>query len=234
MAAIRWQPAGSGGYAITEWDIDPRATALLLLDFQIGNVDPERGYGPELRSRYPRQAAYYYDSLSERGLAAAAGLLRFFRRERLPVIHAHSGLALPNGRDVALWSWRSQLAGKASGIPCLLPPGDSDAAAWPDLAPESGELTLIKQTLSPFNGTAVDQYLRNMGVANIIMAGVLTNGAVETTARNAGDRGFNAIVAADACAALSPEDQQAGTLFGTWHIVRSAGEIIDELTPLLA
>jgi len=165
---------------------------------------------------------------------AAAQLLRFFRSQHLPVVHTHTGLALPDGRDVAAWSWRAQLTGRASSVPCLLPPGDPDRAAWPELAAVEGELVLLKQTLSPFNGTALDQYLRNMGVQNLILAGVLTNGAVETAARNAGDRGFNAILVADACAALSPEDQQAGTVFASWYIVRSAREITDELTPLLA
>ena len=234
MASIRWQAPSSGGYAITEWEIEPRATALLLLDLQTGNVDSDRGCGPDLRSRFPRQAAYYYEALSTRALVAAGDLLAFFRAQRLPVVHAHSGLALPDGRDVAGWSWRAQLGGRAASVPCLLPPGDPDGQAWPELAPLAGELTMLKQTLSPFNGTALDQYLRNMGVQNLVLAGVLTNGAVESTARNAGDRGFNAIVAADACAALSPQDQQAGTLFASWHIVRSAGEILGELAPLLA
>lgn len=234
MAAISWQKPSAGSYAITEWEVEPRATALVLLDLQIGNVDPERGCGPELRSRFPQQASYYYDSLRNRSLAAAGELLAFFRGHGLPVVHAYSGLGLPDARDVAAWSWRAQLTGRAATIPCLLPPGDPDSEACPELEPKQGELTLLKQTLSPFNGTALDQYLRNMGVQNLVLAGVLTNGAVETTARNAGDRGFNAIVAADACAAFSPEDQQAGTLFASWHIVRSASEIIAELGPLLA
>jgi nicotinamidase-related amidase len=95
-------------------------------------------------------------------------------------------------------------------------------------------MALLKQTLSPFNGTALDQYLRNMDIENLVLAGVTTNGAVETTARNAGDRGFNAIVAADACAAFSPDDEEAGTQFASWYIVRSVREIIDELAPFLA
>jgi len=234
MATIRWQAPSQSGYAITEWDIEPRASALLLIDVQIGNVDPQRGCGPEICSRFPKQAGYYYESVRTRVIPAAVQLLAFFRQQRLPVIHVHSGLALPDGRDVAGWSWRSQLAGRAASVPCLLPPGDPDSAAWPELAPIEGELVLIKQTLSPFNGTALDQHLHNMGVQNLILAGVLTNGAVETTARNAGDRGYNAILVADGCAALSPEDQRAGTVFASWHIVRSAREVTDELAPLLA
>ena len=234
MANLRWQSPNQRGYAITEWEIEPRATALLLLDLQVGNVDPERGSGSELRSRFPKQAGYYYGALADRALAAAGELLAFFRQQRLPVVHAHSALALPNGADVASWSWRAQTIGRKAEIPCLLPADDPEAQAWPALAPLAGELVLVKQTLSPFNGTALDQYLRNMGVQNLVLAGVTTNGAVETTARNAGDRGFNAILAADACAAFSPEDQQAGTLFASWHIVRQTAEILAELTPLLA
>lgn len=231
---IVWQPARPGRFVIEDWEIEGRATALVLVDLQIAHVDEKHGAGPDLLARFPHMAAYYYQRLRSVALPAVLELREFFRRNELPVVFTRSGLALPEGRDVAPWSWRAAgVRQPGGGIPLLLPPGSTERALWPALEPQPDDLVLDKQTLSPFNGTAVDQYLRNMGIENLIVAGVLTNGAVETTARNAGDRGFNAIVVEDACAALSPEDHEAGTGFASWYAVKSKDELFEQLSPLL-
>lgn len=233
--SVPWQRPRAGRYVISEWEIEGRATALLLVDLQIANVDSERGVGPALWSRYHRLASYYYDRLRYQALPAALALEAFFRQHDLPVIHACSGLALAEGRDLAPWSWRAAQARQPwSGVPLLLPPGSAERQIWPELEPRPDELVLDKQTLSPFNSTAIDQYLRNMAVENLVIAGVLSNGAVETTARNAGDRGFNTIVVEDACAAFSTEDHRAGTAFGSWYVVKSKDELLEQLGPLVA
>ena len=46
---IPWQRAREGRYVIPEWEIEPRATALLLLDLQVAHLDPDRGLGRRLR-----------------------------------------------------------------------------------------------------------------------------------------------------------------------------------------
>jgi nicotinamidase-related amidase len=88
-------------------------------------------------------------------------------------------------------------------------------------------------TLSPFNSTALDQYLRNMGVENLVVAGVLTDAAVETTARDAGDRGFNVIAVEDACAALEAEHHDTTFATASWYVGKTTNEVIDQLGPLL-
>jgi nicotinamidase-related amidase len=232
---IPWQAGSSRRYAIEEWEIEGRATALVLLDLQIAHLDPDRGAGPSLWARFPAQAGYYYERVSTQVLPAAIQLLAFFRQHRLPIVHCHSGLALPGGRDVAAWSWRAATLKEAwRSIPLLLPPGAADREPHPELEPLPGELTLVKPTLSPFNSTALDQYLRNMGVENLVLAGVLSNGAVETTARAAGDRGYTAIVTEDACAALSPEDHAACVRSASWYVTKSSAAILAELMPLVS
>jgi len=231
---IAWQPARPGRFTIAEWEIEGRATALLLLDLQIAHVDPTRGVGPIFHERFPTLAAYYYARLRDPVLPTVLELQSFFQQHELPIIHARSALALPDGADLAAWSWRRrQLRESAAGIPLLLPPGAPERELWPALEPRPDELVLDKPTLSPFNGTALDQYLRNMGVENLVIAGLLTNAAVETTARDAGDRGYNAMVVEDACAALSAEDHAAGTSFASWYVVKTTSELIDQLSPLV-
>jgi nicotinamidase-related amidase len=233
--SIPWQRPRAGRYVIGEWEIEGRATVLLLLDFQVAHVDGERGVGPAFWSRYQRLASYYYQRLRNQALPAAVSLLSFFREHGLPVVHCRSGLALPEGRDLAPWSWRAaQFHQPWPSVPHLLPPGAAERAIWPALEPRANELVLDKQTLSPFNSTALDQYLRNMGIENVVIAGVLSNGAVETAARGAGDRGYNAMVIEDACAAFSPEDHRAGTEFASWYVVKSKDELLEQLAPLVA
>jgi nicotinamidase-related amidase len=233
---ISWQRPRSSRYTIGEWEIEGHATALLLLDLQIAHVDPARGAGPELKARFPRLAAYYYERLRDVVLPAVLELQRFFRQRDLAVMYANSGLALPTGEELAPWSWRATGLRHPSpagpGIPMLLPPGSPERELWPALERRPDELVLFKQTLSPFNGTALDQYLRNMEIENLVIAGLLTNGAVETTARCAGDRGLTAIVVEDACAALSPRDHADGTAFASWYVVKSSQLLMEELSPL--
>jgi nicotinamidase-related amidase len=231
---ISWQQQRPGRYTIRQWEIEGRATALLLLDLQLGHVDPEQGVGPRLWARFEQQARYYYNRLHQVVLPAVQELQTFFRQHALPIVYANSGLALPAGRDVAAWSWRAAATSPyGTGIPLLLDPGASEREPYPALAPRPDELLLVKQTLSPFNSTALDQYLRNMGVENLVLGGVLTSGAVDTTARTAADRGYNVIVVDEACAALSPEDHRDGTAHASWFVVKSSASLLQELAPLV-
>lgn len=231
---IAWQPAYPGRYSITEWEIEGRATALLLLDLQVGHLDPERGAGPDLLARFPRQAEYYYERTTKHLAPTVLTLQAFFRRHSLPVVYGRSALALPGGHDVAAWSWRAAAIRQGGpSIPLLLAPGAPERELWPQLAPRPDELVLDKPTLSPFSSTAVDQYLRNMGIENLVIGGVLSNGAVETTARAAADRGYTTIVVEDACAALSPEDHAACMGLAQWFVVRPSEVVMQDLEPLV-
>ena len=71
------------------------------------------------------------------------------------------------------------------------------------------ELVLDKNSLNPFNSTGLGQFLKSMGLENLVITGVLTNAAVESTARTGGDRGYNVMVAEDACAAYNQAEHEA-------------------------
>jgi nicotinamidase-related amidase len=68
------------------------------------------------------------------------------------------------------------------------------------VAPQGDELIVDKTSAGAFNSTPLDQILRNMGVNRLLCAGIVTEGCVEMTARDAADRGFYVTLVSDACA----------------------------------
>jgi nicotinamidase-related amidase len=229
---IPWQVARPGRYTIAEWEIEPRATGLLLLDLQVAHLDPERGLGMRLHEA-PALHRYYYGRLREVVLPHVARLQEFFRGHDLPVVYTRLGVQTADGRDLAPWSWQAAAQRAGARAPPRYPPGAPERELWPALERRADELVVDKVTWSPFNGTALDQHLRNMGVENLAIAGVLTDTTVEITARGAGDRGYNAIVVEDACAALAPEHHEGAIATASWYVVKTTAELIDQLGSLL-
>jgi nicotinamidase-related amidase len=231
MALLRWETANQGGNAtIEQLEIRARASALLLVDVQNGNVDPACGAGPGLTREFPALAHHYYGQL-EQALPAVRRLAEVFREWQLPLVHSLS-VAVPSppaGAGTLAGDWRTAAERSLTSIPWLRPATDLDVAPWSGSAPVDGEIVLHKHTLSPFNSTALDQLLHNLDVDTLVIAGVLTNVAVETTVRDAADRGYNVILVSDACAALTPEDHAAPTERPNWFVVRTVAEIEAEL-----
>jgi len=64
--------------------------------------------------------------------------------------------------------------------------------------PLPGETIIVKKTNSAFIGTSLEEKLRAAGHLSVVIAGVITNNSVETTARMAGNLGFETYVVADA------------------------------------
>jgi nicotinamidase-related amidase len=230
---IPWQRPRPNRYTIDEWEIEAEATALLLVGLQVAQLDPERGLGRRLRSQPARQT-YYYGRLRDTVLPNVARLQAFFRQHGRQLIYTRLGLLTADGRDLAPWSWQAaaQRAAPADAPP-RYPPDAPERELWPALAPRPDELVLDTLTLSPFNSTSLDQYLRNMSVENLLVAGVLTDAAVETTARDAGDRGYNAIAVEDACAALAPEHHTAALDSASWYVVKTTDEVLEQVGGLL-
>jgi nicotinamidase-related amidase len=78
--------------------------------------------------------------------------------------------------------------------------GSRDHEILDELKPVPGEHVLRKTTVGAFASTAIDSLLRSLGVDQLYMVGVSTNMCVETTAREAADRGYQVTLVEDACA----------------------------------
>lgn len=229
---IPWEGERSGGrFSLREWDIDPQRTALLVLDLQRGYVERDLGIGPRIQAKFPDVHEYYYPRMERTVVPNVVRLQDFFRARGVQVIYTRMGLQLPDGRDVAYWSWRSQHTSGENAY--LFAKSTPEHDLIPELSPTANDLTLDKNSVSPFSTTAIDQILRNMGIENLVITGTTTNAAVETTARDAGDRGYCPIVVEDGVAAYLADDHDGAMKTSTWWIARSTQDVIDLFAPFL-
>jgi nicotinamidase-related amidase len=116
-------------------------------------------------------------------VARASALAEAFRRHGLPVVLVNVAGGAPGRTEQP-----------RSGGPL---PGD-----WADFVPElnrqPGDHTVTKQQWGAFRNTGLEDYLRDLGVTQVVIAGISTSIGVESTARHACECGFNVTLAVDA------------------------------------
>ena len=119
----------------------------------------------------------------------AAKLAGAFRARSLPVVLVNVAGSGPGRTEVQF---------------NFTPPAD-----WTELVPEldrqPSDYTVTKQQIGAFYGIALEQILRRRGVTQVVLAGVTTSIAVEATARNAYDHGYNVTLVVDAMTDLSAD-----------------------------
>jgi nicotinamidase-related amidase len=178
---------------------EPRSTALLLMHFQNDIVHPDGAFGPSRQTIRPALDAM---------LAAAASAQRAARASGVPVIHVAVAFR-PGYPDL---NRRSPLFAGIEQRGALVE-GDWGAAFHEAIAPQPGDLTVVSRGMSAFGGSDVDLLLRLANVNAVALAGFATNGVVESTARDAVDRGLGVTVLEDCCAASSEETHRAALVF---------------------
>ena len=103
---------------------------------------------------------------------------------------------------------------------------------WADLVPELDrapqDIVITKRQWGAFYGTELDLQLRRRGVDTILLCGITTNIGVETTARDAYDRGYQQVFVEDATSARSAEEHEfvMRTAFPRMGRVRSTAEVL--------
>jgi nicotinamidase-related amidase len=186
---------------LPESEFRPGDTALLCIDLQYG--DAHRDYGVLRRMRERGDAeltAYYIDRLERHVIPNVRRLQDACREAGIEVIHTKIESLTNDGRD-------RSLEHKRLGI--HHPPGSLDAQFLEEIAPQGDEIVLTKTCGGVFNGTNIEYVLRNLGVANLIIVGVITSGCVEVAVRDASDRGFAVTLIEDACSSWSEEMERA-------------------------
>ncbi|MFJ1766865.1 isochorismatase family protein [Amycolatopsis sp. NPDC088138] len=113
----------------------------------------------------------------------AAHLAAEFRRHGLPVVLVTVTGRAPGRTD----------AGRGGGA---VPPGWADLVGELDAAPTDHLIT--KRRRSAFHDTGLDTLLRDLGVTQVVLAGISTSSGVESTARSASDHGYHVVLATDA------------------------------------
>jgi len=165
--------------------VDPRRTAVLLLDVQKDLVD----ITPGLKQN--------------RVIENMADVLKAARRRKLPVIHITASvradfLDLP--KDNPLWD------GLRKKRQLII--GTKGAAIDPRVKPLKNELVLNKTCVDPFLTTNLGQALQNADANTIILMGLWTNYVVEATARHASDMGYRVLLVRETCASNTVENHE--------------------------
>ena len=188
--------------------LDLGAPGLLLVDLQYGDADPASAYALRRRARDGEDAyAYYTGRLREQVIPNVVRLQETFRSAGHEVLFVRIESRTADGRD------RSP-DHVARGI--HFPPGSAEGRILDELAPLASEIVLSKTGDSAFVATGLAELLDNLGVRDLVVAGVVTGSCVRATALDAvrlaraGSRGrARTIVASDATATWSPELQTA-------------------------
>ncbi len=122
------------------------------------------------------------------------------------VIHVHLGFAPDYSDHPRL----SPLLGGARTAD-ILKLGTSSTEIVIQVAPKPGDIVIVKKRISAFYQTELERRLHDLSIEKIVIAGVATDLAVQSAARDAHDRDFQVEIASDCCAAASDADH-AGAL----------------------
>jgi nicotinamidase-related amidase len=193
-------------------------TAFVIIDMTYKDAHPDYGLGPKLlKAGWADIHRDYYGRVGQ--IIPKIQRLRDAARDAgIPVINVHVGSATADCSDFSR-------AFKRTGN--WAPLGSKEAAILDELAPRPGEVVIAKTTGSVFNSTRIDWILRNMGIETLIVTGVVTNGCVEGSVRDAADIGYEVVLISDATTALTVEEHEdALRRLGSGSVrVRSADEI---------
>jgi nicotinamidase-related amidase len=203
-----------GDVSFRERAVEPDRTALLVIDLQKGE------YNPDKIAAEP-QHAYLFERIREVVIPNGQKLLAACRAAGVEVIYTVVESLTLDGRD-------RSLDYKVSGI--FFPKGAWGAEVLDELKPLPNEIIIPKTSSSLFNSTNFEYVLRNLGVEYVMVMGVVTDQCVETAVRDGCDRGFMMTLIDDACATFS-EQRHKESLVGIkgYCRTRTTDQVIEEL-----
>jgi len=173
--------------------LDPRHTALLVIDIQNTYLETDPDPAEEARWRPFRQR------LNEQVIPGTAKMIAECRKRGVEVIYARIACLKQDGRD-------RSLSQKKPGFNYLLMPKDREDSQVVDaLAPEDDDIVVIKTTDSALTGTNLRLVLRNMEIDDVICVGLFTDQCVSSTVRSLADESFGVVVVEDCCIAATEE-----------------------------
>jgi nicotinamidase-related amidase len=160
--------------------IDPKTTALLVMDFQSWIVD---GYAID----------------KEALLRRTARVIQAARNAQVMVIYVvvgfRAGYPEVSSRNVTFSKVKEH---------SLFAAGGDGLDIHPAVAPRPGEVVVTKHRVSAFAGTDLDMILRANDIETLLLAGITTSGVVLSTVRHAFDADYRLVVVADCCS--EPDD----------------------------
>jgi nicotinamidase-related amidase len=180
------------------YSFDPARVALMCIDFQRDFVEPG-GFGESLGNDVSHLRS---------AIEPTRGVLAAFRDRGWTVIHTREGHRpdltdlFAAKRDRGNPSLR---IGEEGPMGRLLVRGSAGHEIVPELAPRPGEVVLDKPGKGSFYATDLETILRARGITHLVVTGVTTEVCVQSTVREANDRGFESLILSDCTGSYVPE-----------------------------
>ncbi len=209
---------------MTERPVDFSGAVLIVVDMQYATGHRDGALGRRMAEQRSNVADYRFERIENLVVPNIRRLLDGFRRRGGEVIYLTVGAAKADCSDAPPHMRKLFQATKNYA-------GCRDHEIIDDLKPLDGETVINKTSIGAFASTGIDHLLRSLGKDQLYMSGVSTNMCVETTAREAADRGYAVTLVEDACATTHEDLHHAtmknfGRLFGR---VISADDTVSEL-----
>jgi len=180
--------------------LDPSCSAILFIDVQNFCACRDGGEFKDVpQSEIDTKYTYYFDRLKKVAVPNMQRLLGAFRESGIEVLYTTIESLTKDGRD-------RSLDYKITGF--NVPKGSWDGKVIDELKPLEDEIVLPKSSSSVFVSTHIDYLLRNLGVRQLVLCGLLTDQCVESAVRDACDLGYLVTLVPDACASYTPEREQ--------------------------
>lgn len=183
--------------------VDPRTSALLVMDFQTAAVEMVPAEKEGLLTR----TAMLVDGARAAGVRVIYVVVGF--RAGYPELSPRNQVFAPirgSGRFVE---------------------GSAGTEVHAAVAPEPGDVVITKHRASAFFGTDLDVILRAGGIETLLLAGVVTSGVVLSTVRHAADADYRLVVVEDCCADRDAEVHRMlmDKVFARWTTVVKAEDV---------
>ncbi|MGJ4995932.1 cysteine hydrolase family protein [Bradyrhizobium sp. HKCCYLS3077] len=183
--------------------LDLSKTALVIIDMQRDFMEPG-GFGETLGNDVSQLA---------RAVQPIANVLAAARKSGMLVIHTREGHK-PDLSDAPPAKVERGAPSLRIGDPGpmgrILIRGEAGHDIIAALYPIDGEVVIDKPGKGAFYATEMGDVLKQRGIENLLVCGVTTEVCVNTTVREANDRGYRCVVISDGCASYFPEFHEMG------------------------
>lgn len=197
-----------------DYELPADGLALVIIDMQRDFLEPG-GFGEALGNDVSRLQTI---------VPTVQKLRQVFKAKGLPIIHTKEGHredlidCPPAKRNRGRGTLKIGDEGPMGRILVLGEPGNE---IIPELQPEPDEVVITKPGKGAFYQTGLEEELRSHRITHLIFTGVTTEVCVQTTMREANDRGYECLLVEDATESYFPEFKQA-----TLDMIRAQGGIV--------
>ena len=200
----------------------PDQSAFLFVDVQNFSAHKK---GTEFvglsEESFTEKYGWYFDKLESQVIPNMQALQTAFRKKKIEVIYTTIESLTEDGRD-------RSLDYKITGF--HVPKGSWDGKVIDQIAPMGDEIVLPKSSSSVFISTHIDYILRNLGVRQLVISGLITDQCVESAIRDACDLGYLVTQVTDACLTYSQKrhDHSLETIKGYCRQITTT-DLIEEI-----